>query len=194
MMKNIKWSASITTIILGILVLLSYLVNKTIPMTRIYLGEDRIEYSLIVFILAMAGIIFFWLAKKDKIFQILKIISYLLALILIVGFQMVVFIRSAGSFRGFEWALENLIIGLIPIGIVFSGLLILKNKRIVGLVFTIVFSLITVYHLTLAFKILPKLGRAFSSSRTEDLLINLVIILYSAASALINYKFYRNRK
>ena len=165
----------------------AYFITHAVPLTSIYLGEDRLTHAAVVFVFFLIAGFFFYLGeKKTK----KKMIFYSLALICSLAIPLMLFITQSGSFRGVEWALETFLIGLIPVLFLLFGYLILLEKRIFSLLVVICCVIFALYHMVLFFRVLPRLGKAFGSAGGKDVVILLTIALFSFLCALTNFKYF----
>lgn len=193
-MAKKKCIAAGTLFVLTILVLWSYAVLKVVPLMGTYLGPDRIQYSLMTMGAALLGFLFFWLARRGKPASFLKYIYYILALVLLVGWPLLALWGNSGTFRGFNWSLDTLLIGLLPVLILALGLLIGSGKRIFALFASILFLAFAVLQLLALLRVVPRLGRAFSTARSSEVVVYVVIFLVSALFAWLNFRYFREEK
>ena len=189
-MTTKKHLAACTLYVLSALILWSYAALRVVPILGTYLGQDRVRYSFITAAAALAGFLFFWLARRGRRVAFLKYLLAFFSVLLLVGWPLMALWRSAKSFRGFDWALDTLLIGLLPVLILAAGLMICAGKRIIALGASILFSLLAVFQLLALLKIAPQLGMAFSSARSSAVAILVAIFVVAALFAWINYRYY----
>jgi len=182
------------TLLYGFLFLAVYILNHSVPLTEIYLGNDRTTHVKVVFIAGIIGLICLMLSGKMVKLKWLKFVGYGFSALLMFVLPVLIFIRQAGSFRGIEWAIETLIIGLVPLLFIYASFLVLKNNRIINLLLSVFFTFFSIYHLLLLLRVLPSFGRAFSSTGTLDILIMVVLIVLSAVFAFFSMKLFLNLK
>ena len=182
------------TLLYGFLFLAVYILNHSVPLTEIYLGNDRTTHVKVVFIAGIIGLICLMLSGKMVKLKWLKFVGYGFSALLMFVLPVLIFIRQAGSFRGIEWAIETLIIGLVPLLFIYASFLVLKNNRIINLLLSVFFTFFSIYHLLLLLRVLPSFGRAFSSTGTSDILIMVVLIVLSAVFAFFSMKLFLNLK
>ncbi len=186
-MQKQKITAAMGSFLFAVFLAAAYFITHTVPLTSIYLGEDRLTHAAVVFVFFLIAGFFFYLGQKKTR---KKIIFYSLALVCSLGVPLLLFITQAGSFRGVEWALETFVISLVPVLFLLFGYLILLDKRIFALLVVICCTIFSLYHLVLLFRILPRMGKAFASAGGKDVIILLTIALFSFLCALASFKFF----
>lgn len=182
------------TLLYGFFFLAVYLLNRSVPLTDIYLGRDRITHVIVVFFSGVIGIVILLLLKKFKGPKVIRFLEYGLSFIFILGIPALLFYTEYQSFRGTEWAIETFFIGLVPILFFYAAFLVLFNNRIVNLFLTFFFVFFSIYHLLLLLKVFRSVGRAFSSTGSLDIFIMLVLIVSSALFAYFSFKHYLKLK
>ena len=182
-----KITAATGSFLFGVFLVAAYFITHRVPLSDIYLGKQRLTHAGIVFVFFLIAGLFFYLSRKKTKATIL---FYLIAIICAVGIPLLLFITYANSFRGAEWAIETVLIGWIPVLFLFLGCLTLMGKRIFALLTAICCFLFALYHLVLFFRNVPRLGRAFSSVGMNDIVIILIIALFSFLCALANLKYF----
>lgn len=166
---------------------------RLVPFTDIYLGSDRRQYCLIICIFSLLGI-FIFLAGKEKIKRLgLRIIFYIFSAFFVIGLPIIFLISNGSSFRGWEWSLETFLIGSLPVLFVIFGFLVLYGSRFFSIIQLISFSLVSLYHLFLFFKLISRFGKAFSSVRFIDILIAVTLIVIPLIFALFNLTNIRSK-
>lgn len=178
------------SLLFGFFLMFVYVFKHAVPMTDIYLGRDRITHVIVVFLFGIFGVMLLLLLKKIKNAKVIKFIGYGLTLIFMVGIPALLFYTEYQSFRGTEWAIETLFIGLAPILFIYAAFLVFFGNRIVNLFLAFIFAVFSIYHLLLLVRVLPGMGKAFSVTGTSDLLIMLALIVFSAFFAFISFKQY----
>jgi len=178
------------SLLFGIFLMFVYVFKHAVPMTDIYLGRDRITHVIVVFLFGIFGVMLLLLLKKIKDAKAIKFIGYGLSFIFMVGIPALLFYTEYQSFRGTEWAIETLFIGLAPILFIYAAFLVFYKNRIVNLLLVFIFAAFSIYHILLHVRILPGMGKAFSSTGTSDLLIMIALIVLSALFAFFSLKQY----
>lgn len=120
-------------------------------------------------------------------------IHYIFSVFFVIGLPIIFFISNGSSFRGWEWSLETFLIGSIPVLFVIFGFLILYGSRFFSIILLISFSLVSLYHFFLFFKLISRFGKAFSSVRFIDILITVILILIPLIFALFNLTNIRSK-
>lgn len=174
----------------GIFIILVYLFKHTVPLTDIYLGTERISHVLVVFISGLLGTMLLLILKNAKIMKGIRIAGSGFSFLLIVCVPILLFFSQSRSFRGSEWALTTLIIGLIPILFIYASFLVYSGNRIVNLFLALIFTVFSIYHLLLLIRIFPRLGKAFSTSGISDLLTGLSLVLLGGLCAIFSIRQY----
>jgi hypothetical protein len=156
---------------------LVYFIGHAVPFTSIYLGNERlghILFALIIFVIGTALIIpgmrYVSSAFFSKFF-----IGF--GLFFIIGFTLFVFYRQATSFRGWAWALESLLIAWTPLFFLLLALLTLTRRKWPFQVLSFLFGALGAVTLLGIIRIVPKIGKAFSSFNTWDALTGLLLLL-----------------
>ncbi|MCJ7523819.1 MAG: hypothetical protein MUP71_01190 [Candidatus Aminicenantes bacterium] len=191
---NEKIVATLSAIISGIFIIAIYILNRSVPLTDIYLGRDRISHVKVVFISGFIGIFILFILKKIKSVKIVRFLGYGLSLIFMAGIPILLFSTEYQSFRGTKWAIETLIIGLIPVLFIYAAFLVYFNNRIMNLFLAFIFAAFSSYHLLLLIRVLPRMGKAFSTTGKSDLWIMIAIILSTTFFSFYSLKRYLNFK
>ncbi len=178
------------SLLYGILFFAVYVFYRSVPLTEIYLGKDRITHVFVVFISGIIGILILTLLRKLNGPGVLRIFGYVLACIFILGIPVILFYSEYQSFRGIEWAIETFFIGIIPISFFYATFFVAVNNRIVNIYLTLIFAVFSIYHLLLLLNVFNSVGRAFSTTGKSDIVILLSLILTSATFAFFSFKHY----
>jgi hypothetical protein len=182
-----KITAALGSFLFAIFLLAAYFITHTVPLTRLYLGSDRLNHAAIVFAFFLLAGFFYYLGQKKTR---ATLIFYLLALLCAAAIPLVLLIGYSSSFRGFEWAIETLLIGWGPVLFLLFGYLILMGKHLISLLVVVCCTFFALYHMVLFIRIVPRLGKAFSSASDRDIIILLSITLFSFLCALANLKYF----
>ena len=186
--KTTKILAAITSPLTGIGILLSYLLLQLLPFSEVYVDKDRRYYAVFTLILFCFALLFFLLARRKAVKKGVKFIFYFLTFVFFAGFPLIYFIGEASSYRGFDYALETLGIGMLPALFFLLGIFILSGMRFFSIILSLVYGIFGVILLISLFKNLGRLGKAFSSVNTQDVLINAGFFLILAVFFYLNLR------
>jgi len=178
----------------GLLIFAIYIMKRIVPLTDVYLGGERITHVKVVFIFGIVGIVIIYLLRRFLIQNWIKYPGRGISFLFIVVLPVLFFISQSGSFRGFKWAVETLIIGMIPISFIYSSYLVLINNKIENLILAIVYIAFSLYHIVLFIKVLPGIGKAFSRIGTSNIPILLGLIVYGLFFAFFSVRSFKSRE
>jgi len=190
-------AAAATAFVAAAVLVLVYQITLHAPSIEIFLGTSMLEYGVMVFVLvnvlALVGIISFWLIRAKIRRQWLHIASWTLAFLFLVGVPAIVFLRHAASFRGGHRAMKALIVGLPPVLLLLAGALILKGLRIVSFFLGLFFAAVAAYHLVLLTEMIISLDWTYNPYGYADLIIAAAIVALAFWAVWLNWKFCRKR-
>ena len=155
---------------------LVYFLGHAVPFTSIYLGNERlghILFALIIFAIGSALLIPGLKYVKSPFFSRF-LVGFGIALI--IGFTLFVFYRQATSFRGWSWALESFLIAWAPLFFLVLFLLSLTKRKWPFQVLALLFGGLGVVTMLGIIRIIPKIGKAFSSFNTWDALTGVLLL------------------
>ncbi|MBN1273816.1 MAG: hypothetical protein JXB26_16230 [Candidatus Aminicenantes bacterium] len=186
--KKSKIWASITAFITGLGILFVYLFNKTVPLTEVYLDGDRRFHAVATSILFLLAFLFFRAGGKKTRKKGARVLFYMLAVVFLLAFPVFAFYAEASTYRGFEYALETLGIGFLPAAFFLFGALILSGMRVFSMILFLFFSVFCLIHLVSFFRMIGRIGKAFSSVNTGHALTAGIITLLLGVFAYFNFQ------
>lgn len=187
---NDRIVSSAGSLLFGLFIMFVYIFKHAVPLTDIYLGSDRTTHVKVVFIAGILGVVFLLLFNMLKKMRWMRYAGYGFSFFLMVILPALIFLNQSRSFRGIEWALETLIIGIVPLLFVYAAFLIFFGNRIVNLFLALFFVFFSIYHLLLLLKVFRSTGRAFSATGSSDIWFMLTLIISSSFFAFFSFKRY----
>ena len=181
------WSSA-TAFLTGLGFLISYYHLQVLPFSEGYLTEDRIWYSALTLFLFLIGALILYITRQKKRKTVSNAMLYTISAVFLAGFPLIYFIGEASSFRGFEYALETLGIGILPAVFFLVGGLILMGKRLFSLILFLFFAALSLLSLISLFPMIGRLGRAFSTVNTGHVLTTCIFVLVLAVFAFLNLR------
>jgi len=186
--RNAARLSGIGSILTGLVVLFFYL-RGVLPLTDVYVPKKEFVYYLVYAIAAAAGAYFLAAALKRK-----KTGPWIGAGLLLVGLPLLFYLDSRAPFDYAPIRLRMIGRALIPAAFLLLGVFALKGIRWVHGVLLAVFSALGLYHLFLAARSIGKAGDAFSSVKTSDVVIALVVAVVALFLAWTNLKALKSRE
>jgi len=191
---NERIISAVGSLVFGLFILFIYIFKHAVPLTDIYLGNDRTTHVKVVFVAGILGLVCLLFSRKLIKIKWLKFAGYGFSSILMVVLPVLIFITQSGSFRGMEWALKTLIIGIVPLLFIYASVLVFFRDKTACLFIALVLGLFSLYHLLLLFNVFSSIGRAFSSTGSSDIWFVIILILYSTFIAIFSFKYYLKLK
>jgi len=178
---SVKISA-VSSIFVGLLILFFYF-RETLPLTDVFVAKKEFGFYLFYAVMAVAGLFLFLKGSKSK-----KGIYYGLSALFVLGIPLLFYTVSRAPWDYAPRRLEMIERGLIPVFFLLMGILAWAEIRWSHGVLMAVFSVLGLYHLISAIKLISGAGGAFSSVHTGDVMIAFAIAVISLIFAFYNLK------